>query len=266
MIIKKARMTKKKTARELLFSHYRVLFPATLFFIALSFGFVLLSNTYLELLTVSASDDVFFTALLTLDIATFLLIYPFFMGYISLFAKAASGMNAELSDMLCFFRARRLFKCYGFLLSKIPGIILGVALPMLLLQFAEIYTAAGTVYGYLNPYLAIAYLLMCLWFVYLGVKFMLSAMDFSVGERHKYRIREKAAMLKAQLGLIPAYILAVLSFGILFFTYALPITVMLYAVYAKSRKEDDEETPDTRVFDIIASTAPTGSDNEITEE
>ena len=44
------------------------------------------------------------------------------------------------------------------------------------------------------------------------------------------------------------------------------MTAMLYAVYAKSRKEDDGETPDTRVFDIIASTAPTGSDNEITEK
>ena len=263
--IKQKSVGLKRRARNILFSSYRVLLFGTLFFIALLLGFSLLSKSYCGLLCEGLSARIQSTVFLTLDIVSFFVLYPFILGYISLCAKISDGASAPLSELFVYYSsAASLFSCFGFLLKKIPEIFLRTVLPFVLLFAAYDFCPMlfeymdGMGYGLLADALYNCFFIFDIAFIaaafILSGSLILSTVDFCAGRTQKYTFAEKRSFLLLRLSLIPIYALSVLSFGILFAAYALPMTVILYSLFSQEKKEASDMLTKTRQFDSLSDT------------
>ncbi len=240
----------KKRARKILFSDYQTFLFATLFFTAVSFGFTMLSKTFCELLCTGVSDDIYATLSLTVDIAAFIVSFPFMLGFVSLCTNITYGKKTELSHLFSFYSvAGRLRNCYAFLLMKIPEALLKLVFPYIALFFArgivENYIVSDEYDIYIGALFFLLLIAVTIGVFYLSCGLLIAVIDFCLGTKRKYKKSEKRSLFTARLSLIPLYILSVLTFGVLFTAYTLPFTLIVYTLCIAERKEyTHTEIPD----------------------
>lgn len=239
----------KRYARSILFSNYQLFLFATLFFIAVSFGFSVLSSTYCGLLTEGMSADSARKISLTFDIVAFLLSFPFMLGYISLCIKLTRQEKVSFSELLRFYsKGHEIASCFTFLLKKIPEIFLKIILPFVLLFIAYEFLPGVLkileTYGF-GLFADIISKTFFLWEIvalaivmFLSGSILLSAISFCSGEKVKFSISEKWNFFTLRLSFVPLYILSVLTFGVLFTAYTLPYTLVTYSVFALKVSEN----------------------------
>lgn len=264
--ISKTRKQLKKRAREILFSGYPIFLFATLFFIALSFGFKVLSENYCSLLTQGVSKSISDTVFLTLDIVSFLLYYPFVLGYTSLCVKLSGKKDTALSELFRFYSSpRELLSCFAFLLKNIPQIFLRLVLPFIALSAA--YTFLPMLLELISDmgFVSAAYIISSSFFLFelaiialvmlLSGSLILSVIRFCDGTRYKYTLAEKRSFFVLRLSLIPIYLLSVLSFGILFIAYTIPYTFILYSLFSVKDTVSNDKLSSNTEYDILGKTA-----------
>lgn len=260
--IQESRKSIKKRAREILFSEYSTFLFSTLFLVAGTFGTVMLSKSYCDIIGSGMRPEVYNTLSLTFDIVSILFLYPFIMGYISLFSGKVRGRQCSISELFRFYSSKKeLRSCYAFLLVKIPEIILKVVLPFFLLyilyiRFPDILEVASlhgfeTAATIISKCFFLFEIITILTVLFLSGGLMLSSIAFCNGDKAKYTFREKCSFFGLRMSLLPTYLLAVLSFGIIFIAYALPFTFIVYSVFYVSGKAS-ENTLKTAEFDIPA--------------
>jgi len=256
----------KKRVHGILFQNYRIFLFATLFLLAFSIGFVVLSKTYCDVITSGIDSTIYNTISITLDIFSILILYPLFLGYISLCAKIAFGKAAELSELLRFYSSKKeLLSCLTFLFRMVPHFILRVLLPLtasfslsyIIPYISKLFADAGIsiagellynfVFIFELAFIALAY--------YLAGGLILRTVDFCTGTHHKYTSYEKSSFTVLRIAVLPMYLLSVITFGILFVMYTIPYTFIGYSLFSKDRANEAAMFSRTKEFDNIGDTA-----------
>lgn len=258
----------KKHSRGILFSNYQLFLFATLFFIAVSFGFSVLSSTYCGILTEGMGTDSVKKITLTFDIVAFLISFPFMLGYISLCTKLTRQEKVAFPELLRFYsKGHETTSCFTFLLKKIPEMFLKIILPFILVATAYEFlpsilkklsdSGAGLFADIISKTFFIFEIIVIVIVMFLSGSILLSAISFCSGEKVIFSMSEKWKFFTLRLSFIPLYLLSVLTFGVLFPAYTLPYTLIAYSVFALKISEPDTSLSEidtdsvTEVFDSI---------------
>lgn len=213
---------------------------STMFFVAISFGFVLLFSTYTSFLTDGYPPNVITLAYLTTDLISIIVAFPFFIGYVRLCTNIAIGAKTELSEIFKYYSSKfQIMQAYKFLIKIIPQIVLKIILPLALIAFSDIcipkicnilainglYIFSTSLYYFLFP-LEVALLFIAF---RLSGGPIIKLLAFCANTKSiKY---SKTSFFILRLSLIPLYFLSFLTFGSLFIAYTIPFTLVLYSVF-----------------------------------
>ncbi len=222
-----------------------------MFFVALTFGFVLLFSTYTSFLTDGYPQNVITLAFFTTDLISTIAAFPFFVGYVYLCSNVANGNKTELSEIFKYYSSKfEIMQAYKFLIKLIPQILLKIILPLALIAFSDtyipqicnilaingLYTFSTFIYYFSFP-LNIALLILAF---RLSGNIIVKLICFcSNTQSIKY---SKTGFFILRLSLIPLYVFSFLTFGSLFIAYTIPFTVVLYSIFLFNNITTTEKT------------------------
>lgn len=229
---------------------------STMFFVALSFGFILIFSTYTYFLTDGYPPNVTMLAYFTTDLISIIVAFPFFIGYVRLCSNIAKGTKTELSEIFKYYSSKiQIMQAYKFLIKIIPQIVLKIILPLALIAFSDtyipkicnilaingLYTFSTSLYYFLFP-LEVA--IIVLTFRLSGGP-IIKLLCFCTNTKSiKY---SKTSFFILRLSLIPLYVMSFLTFGSLFIAYTIPFTLVLYSVFLFNNIELPTKTTSTQI-------------------
>lgn len=231
---------------------------ATLFFIAISFGFFMLGNVYGGIFYSIASENTAYLVTLTCDIICTVVCVPLLFGYVALCIRLVRGEEVTLSEMFSPYSSlSKLAGVYAFFIKTIPALVLKLILPLLALTFLyseldyfiEQYFSAELVIvadGIRILYFIPAILIIIACMLLFGKNIYSFLCFCSENTNQSKKISRSFAFLKLRLSLIPLYALSFLTFGILFIVYTIPITAIIYSLFFGF---DDESMSEHRCED-----------------
>ena len=269
----------KRDSRSILFGNYGIFLFATLFFAAISFGTVLISKSFCELLclAVSASDNVYYMVNTTADLLCIIIFFPFFCGYLSVFSDICCGRHCELPVLFRFYSSRKNFaKCFEFMLKLTPQVLIRIILPAVLLFAISMYVPqitqdilkadSAAAQNLIAALMFVLQVILIICIFYLSGSPLLSIIGFCLGISKRYSTADRHRFFTLRMSLLPLYIFSVLTFGLLFLCYTFPMTAVLYSRFVCTVTLKDEEKAadsrhDTRVFDIPPKHGNTNQNN-----
>lgn len=241
----------KTEAKGIYFENSTTLSFVTLLFIALNIGFTILGGVYGSIILNITSEKTVSLATVTFEFIGIILSFPLLFGYIYFCSRTAHKEDARPSDVFEYYSDRKKFFCASACFLKLlRAVIFKILLPVISFVFlySELDTFCSSGIVYLPDYLLYSIkglfllpflLLFALCYYSFGndiarVMMLNSENDDTVGI-----IFDKKKFFTLRLSLIPLYLVSFLTFGIMFITFTIPYTVILYSLFF--RKCNSEE-------------------------
>lgn len=233
-----------KHARAVLFNSYSVILFATLFHIALLIGFVYIGNCFGALLYGISSDATATLVSITFMIIAAIITVPLNYGYASIIIKICAGDKASLSELFSFYSNKAsIISAYASFLRLIPGLVLWIGIPTLLLPSGFMLIDKFIDYAYplyggflieavtkLSHMVLTAFVII-LCFYFSGKTIASFLVDCIPNSDLRVARIDKWGLMKLRFTMLPLIVLSVLSFGILFVVYTIPFILICYVLF-----------------------------------